>query len=168
MTHHDPKTTGKSGQDPQWPSPIPSLITGLSVAAYYAVPDFVAGRGRRALAKTLVTIPAVVTTLSSSPTVAHHRTEGHQEEDARDIKKLLKTLSERPGVSAAIAAGGAAAVIGVAAGSEKLIYRLAEWRKGNGTTHAHTKNGAILGLAAAAGTYALDRFDSIAAANDLS
>lgn len=145
------------------PDVTPAILTGVSTAAFYSVPDIFDSRTGRALAKVTSLLPAAIAAVAWSKKnneEISHLTDADPDERLNDrLENLGDLATERPMAFTAIIGGAIAAAGGATVLSEKLIYHFAERREANGVTNAHTKHGLILGAVAAVAMIASQKMD---------
>lgn len=127
--------------------PLLAALYVVGTTSYYAMPDLVSTRGRRALAKT-----AIVAVLGAASLTDVKGSANRAERDS--LQQLRENLSDgsprEQRAFAAVAAGFSVLSVGLTVGIEKWLYRRAEQRSTQGEPWAHTRQAVVLGLLAGA------------------
>ncbi|QRV02375.1 hypothetical protein JTE88_01010 [Arcanobacterium phocisimile] len=157
-----------------------SLITGGSIAAYYASPDLFRSRTTRFFVKTAATLlpfaymhmtkqlPMSITLESEADMKAREATEAEANPTPNDVEvRTIEDAENTPDVDPLeipapfiIGAGLAAcASIAFSVWEERAIFRRGERRRAEGKRLAHSQLALVGGISAGVVSYLSDRFD---------
>ena len=141
------------------PGPSDALVTGVATALWYALPDHVRSRRRRALLKvgilgalvgwSALSHPAPPTPSVPAAAVDPTVVDGEREPTRAEVSRTAARTA------VALAAVGAGAALAVAA--EEGLYRFGERSARRGARLPHTRDGLVLGAASALLGVGLDR-----------
>ena len=131
----------------------PDVLSGLSIALWYALPDYSRSRRTRTLAKTGI--------VAASAVYAHRIVARERSADGRDGGTAPVPIRTGPGSprGAVVAGLTALALLGstaaVMVGMERLVYRLGENLSRDGVRFAHTRIGGVVGAVSFGSTMAI-------------
>lgn len=121
-----------------------ALVTGLTTAAWYALPDVVHSRGvRGALKVGLLGAFAGAWAVVDTPATPAPGPD--------KIDTVLQAIREHPGRAAAVAGAAVALSTALTVAGERAIFAFGERRRARGARCAHTLPALVLGGIAAAG-----------------